>query len=166
MNFKVGLGYDIHQLVEGRDLFLGGVKIEHNKGLDGHSDAGVILHALCDAILGALGQGDIGEHFPNNDPKYKDISSLKLLDEVVDVMLSRSFEVGNVDIMVQAEEPMINPYKEQMRRVISEHLRIHLSCVNIKATTNEKLGAIGRSEGIAAFANVILSRDVGDRDRN
>lgn len=156
--YKTGLGYDIHRFADGRKLFLGGVEIPHEKGLEGHSDADVLLHALCDAILGALGKGDIGEHFPNTDPKYKGISSLELLKEVVTLMKADGYEVGNADMALQAEEPPINPHKPKMVEAIANILGVKRNCVNIKATTNEKLGSIGRSEGIAAFATVLLKK--------
>ncbi len=158
MSFKIGMGYDIHRFAQGRKLVLGGIEIPHERGLEGHSDADVLLHALCDAILGALGLGDIGEHFPNTDMKFKDISSLKLLDEVKAQMELRQFRIGNIDCMVQAEEPKINAHKAAMQSKIAEHLAIDQSLINIKATTMEKLGSIGRAEGIAAFATVLLER--------
>ena len=156
MDIKTGFGYDIHRFKVGRKLVLGGVEVPHDKGLDGHSDADVLLHALCDAILGALGLGDIGEHFPNTDDKYKDISSLYLLDDVKKAMEERQYSIGNIDCMLQAEEPKINDFKPAMRNQIAVRLGIDESLVNIKATTMEKIGSIGNAEGIAAFANVLL----------
>lgn len=156
MNIKVGIGYDIHRFVKGRPLILGGVEISHSKGLDGHSDADVVLHAVCDAILGALGKGDIGEHFPNTDKKYKGISSSILLKEVKGLLHKKGFTVGNVDVMIQAEEPNLTDYKTAMKAHIKDILAIEANSVNIKATTMEKLGAIGRAEGIAAFASVLI----------
>ena len=159
MEFRTGLGYDIHKFVEGRKLLLGGVEISYNRGLDGHSDADVVLHALCDAILGALGKGDIGEHFPNTDPRFKDIESLKLLDEVKAFMVDDGFDVVNVDAVIQAEEPPLKQYKPQMAATIAGRLGIDEARVSIKATTNETLGAIGKKEGIASFVTVLLKKD-------
>lgn len=156
MNTRVGLGYDIHRLVTGRKLILGGVEIAHSKGLDGHSDADVVLHAISDALLGAAGQGDIGEHFPNTDPKYKGISSLVLLGKVYEVITKEGYKIGNVDVVIQAEEPNLKAYKPRIKASIAKALHIDESFVNIKATTNEGLGAIGQAQGIAAFAVVLL----------
>ncbi|MBP9855243.1 MAG: 2-C-methyl-D-erythritol 2,4-cyclodiphosphate synthase [Candidatus Omnitrophica bacterium] len=156
MIFKVGMGYDIHQFAEGRKLFLGGVEIPHSKGLFGHSDADVLLHALCDAILGALGLGDIGEHFPNTNQKYKNISSLALVEEVKALMLKNGYQISNVDCTIQAEEPKLLDYKPAMRHTIAVSLGIDHTLVNIKATTMEGLGAIGNRQGIAAFVTVLL----------
>ena len=156
---KIGLGYDIHSFAVGRKLFLGGVEIPFEKGLEGHSDADVLLHAVCDAVLGAMGEGDIGEHFPNNDPQYKDISSLILLERVFDVVKEKGYKIGNVDVMVLAEEPNIKKYKAGMKENISRALELKNDQVNIKATTQEKLGSIGRGEGIAVFANALLYKE-------
>lgn len=156
--FKIGIGYDVHRLVKGRKLFLGGVEIPHDKGLDGHSDADVILHAICDAILGALGKGDIGELFPNTDKKYQNIASIKLLDSVYKLVGKADHVIGNIDVVVLAEEPKIKIYKEKMKTRIAKTLSIDESSVNIKATTTEGLGAIGRKEGIAAYATVFLRK--------
>jgi len=157
MNQRFGIGYDIHRLVEGRELVLGGVEIPYERGLDGHSDADVLLHAVCDAVLGALGLGDIGEHFPDTDGAYKDISSLVLLEKVHAMMDAQGYKIGNVDCVVLAEEPKLKDYKSQMRAHIAYKLKTEQSAVNIKATTNEQLGAVGRKEGIAAFASVLLT---------
>ena len=156
MALRAGIGYDLHRLVEGRKLFLGGVEIPFPKGLLGHSDADVLLHAVCDAVLGALGKGDIGEHFPNTDPQYKDISSLVLLGKVKTVADEANYRIGNVDCVIQAEEPNLKNYKPQMRANIAAQLGVDETYVNIKATTQEQLGAIGNKEGIAAFASVLL----------
>ena len=155
---RIGIGYDIHRLVQGRKLVLGGVEIPHPKGLDGHSDADAVLHAIGDALLGAAGQGDIGEHFPNTDKKYKDISSLILLAQVYDLISRESYRVGNVDVVIQAEEPNLKSHKPRMKATIAKALHIDESFVNIKATTNEGLGAIGQGRGIAAFAVVLLTK--------
>jgi 2-C-methyl-D-erythritol 2,4-cyclodiphosphate synthase len=156
MTQRIGIGYDIHQLKQGRKLIIGGVEIPHEKGLDGHSDADVLLHVVCDAVLGALGQGDIGEHFPNTDPQYKDISSLVLLEKVKAITNEKGYGVGNVDCIIQAEEPNLKEFKPQMRANIATQLGIDEDKVNVKATTQERLGAIGNKEGIAAFASVLL----------
>jgi 2-C-methyl-D-erythritol 2,4-cyclodiphosphate synthase len=161
MEQKIGIGYDIHRLVPGRKLFLGGVEIPHDKGLDGHSDADVLLHALCDAILGALGAGDIGEHFPNTDEKYRGISSVVLLSEVAKVMRGKSFEVANVDTVVIAQEPNLASFKAEMRAQIAKRLGIEEENVNIKATTAEGVGPIGNKEAIAAYAVVLLVKGKG-----
>lgn len=158
MNQKVGIGYDAHRLVKGRKLFLGGVEVPYGKGLKGHSDADVLLHAICDAILGALGKGDIGEHFPNTSAKYKNISSLKLLKTVNDLVKKAGYTVNNVDAVIMAEEPNLKTYKGQMRSRIAGELAINESLVNIKATTNEGMGFIGRREGMAAYATVSIAK--------
>lgn len=155
---RIGMGYDVHRLVPGRRLILGGVEIPHPRGLDGHSDADVLLHAVADALLGAAGQGDIGEHFPNTDSRYKNISSLILLEKVYELITRDGYGVANVDTVIQAEEPNLKNYKPRMKANIAEALGIEPSVVNIKATTQEGLGAIGRKEGIAAFAVVLLTR--------
>lgn len=156
---RVGLGYDIHRFVQGRDLILGGVNIPYDRGLEGHSDADVVLHALCDALLGALGKGDIGEHFPNTDNAYKNISSILLLEKVQNLCVQEHYKVSNVDIAVQAEEPNLKKHKEQMKINIAGVLGLDISQVNIKATTQEGLGSIGNKEGIAAFASVLIYKE-------
>ena len=158
MSYKTGIGYDIHKLVKGRKLILGGIEIPHEMGLEGHSDADVLTHAVCDALLGAIGKGDIGEHFPNTDPKYKDISSMILLERVYEMVQEQDYIVGNVDIIVQAEEPKLKDYKQQMKFHLAYNLAIDESALNIKATTQEGLGAIGEKKGIAAFATVLLRK--------
>ena len=156
MKFRTGLGYDIHRFSDGRKCILGGVEIPHSKGLLGHSDADVVLHALCDGLLGAIGKGDIGEHFPNTDAKYKDISSLILLERTFVLIQEEGYNIGNIDIMIQAEEPNITAYKKEMQRNITRVLGLKDEDVNIKATTQEGLGAIGNKEGIAAYASVLV----------
>ena len=153
---RVGVGYDIHRLVEERKLFLGGVEIPYIKGLLGYSDGDVLLHALSDAILGGMGMGDIGVHFPNTDPQYKDISSLELLSRVAAIAASKKFVINNVDTVILAEEPKINPFREKMVDAISGILGIKKDRVNIKATTNEGVGSLGKGEAIAAYAVVAL----------
>jgi 2-C-methyl-D-erythritol 2,4-cyclodiphosphate synthase len=155
---RIGFGYDVHRLVSGRKLILGGVQIPHEKGLEGHSDADVLLHALCDGILGAMGEGDIGKHFPNTDPRFRGISSLELLKSVALKMARRKWNVDNLDTTVVAEQPMIGPYIPQMVEKIAATLEMPASRVNIKATTSEGLGFIGERKGIAAYAVVLLKR--------
>ncbi|MFA5335670.1 MAG: 2-C-methyl-D-erythritol 2,4-cyclodiphosphate synthase [Candidatus Omnitrophota bacterium] len=149
---RVGLGYDIHRLVEGRNLFLGGVEIPYIKGLEGYSDADVLLHAICDSLLGAMGMDDIGIHFPNNDPRFKGISSIELLHRVAVMAGERKFRIVNVDSTLIMEEPKILPFKAKMRKTIASVLGIDENRVNVKATTQEGVGAIGRGEAIAAYA--------------
>lgn len=153
---RIGIGYDSHRLVEGGRLILGGVEIAHEKGLMGHSDADVLVHAICDAILGALGGGDIGRHFPDTDPAYKGISSIKLLQKVYAVTGERGFVVNNVDSTVILEGPKLMGSMQDMAANISKTLRIPVERVNVKAKTNEGMGLIGRGEGIAAFAVVTI----------
>jgi 2-C-methyl-D-erythritol 2,4-cyclodiphosphate synthase len=153
---RVGIGYDIHRLVEDRKLFLGGVEIAYIKGLLGYSDGDVALHAISDAILGALGLGDIGQHFPNTDPKYKDISSLELLKKVAGIVAAKKFVINNIDVVILAEEPKIYPFRQNMVDAISGALSIKKDAVNIKATTNEGVGSLGKGEAIAAYAVAAL----------
>jgi len=155
---RVGIGYDVHRLVKGRKLFLGGVEIPYEKGLQGHSDADVLLHAICDAILGALGKGDIGEHFPNTDEAYRDISSMELLQTVYRFVKDAGFLIGNIDAVILAEEPNLKTYKQQMRGRIAEMVGLPPECVSIKAGTNEGLGAVGEKKGMAAYATVLLNQ--------
>jgi 2-C-methyl-D-erythritol 2,4-cyclodiphosphate synthase len=153
---KVGLGYDVHQLVEGRRLILGGVTIPFPKGLQGHSDADVLVHAVCDALLGAAGLGDIGMHFPDTDPQYKDIASLNLLARVGEMVRAQGFRINHIDTIVLAEAPKLGPHRETMRTNIAQAIHLPETSVNIKATTSEGLGFIGRSEGIAAMCVAVL----------
>ncbi|PIU42125.1 MAG: 2-C-methyl-D-erythritol 2,4-cyclodiphosphate synthase [Candidatus Omnitrophica bacterium CG07_land_8_20_14_0_80_42_15] len=153
---RIGIGYDIHRLVPERKLILGGVEIPSIRGLLGYSDADVLLHALCDAMLGGLGLGDIGEHFPNTDPQYKDISSIVLLKKVSELVKEKSYSVNNIDITVIAEEPQLKPFKEKMKQNIARTLGMNTEDLNIKATTNEGVGYIGKAEAIAAYAVVTL----------
>jgi len=155
---RVGHGYDVHPLVSGRDLILGGVKIPHDKGLHGHSDADVLIHAICDACLGAAGLGDIGRHFPDTDAQYKNIDSRKLLRQVKDELTKLGWKIANVDSTIVAQAPRVAPHLPQMIRNVSADLGIAVDNVNIKATTTEKLGFAGREEGIAAHAVVLLER--------
>lgn len=152
--FKVGFGYDSHRFDKSRKLFLGGVEIESDYGLQGHSDADVLLHALMDALLGAVGSGDIGNHFPDDDPQYKDISSLELLYKVKKEIEAKDFVINNCDLVVVAEKPRLKSYHKKIIFSISENLDIAEENINFKATTNEKMGFVGREEGIAAYAVV------------
>ena len=156
MNYKVGMGYDIHRLVKGRKLMLGGIEVPHTHGLEGHSDADVVLHAICDALLGAAGLGDIGEHYPNTDPKYKGISSSLLLKTTNQKVNDMGYKVSNVDVMIMAEEPKLQDYKSKMRFHIAFELAVDETQVNVKAGTNEGLGFIGAKEAIAAYAVISL----------
>ncbi len=156
--FRVGHGYDVHRLVAGRRLVLGGETIPFDRGLEGHSDADVLLHALTDAILGAAGLGDLGSYFPPSDPTWKDASSLRLLEIAVDKARDRGYRIANCDLTLVAEAPQLAPYRERIRERIAGELGIASEEVGLKATTNEGLGAIGRGEGICAFAVVLLSR--------
>jgi 2-C-methyl-D-erythritol 2,4-cyclodiphosphate synthase len=156
---RIGFGYDVHPLAEGRRLILGGVEIPFEKGLEGHSDADVLLHAVCDALLGALGEGDIGKHFPNNDPRYRGISSLRLLEAVASMMTGRFLALENLDVSVIAEKPQIAAHIPRMREQISRALNLAPEWINIKATTSEGLGFIGEGKGMAAYA-VVLLKDV------
>lgn len=154
---RIGHGYDVHKSVSDRKLFLGGVEIESNSGLLGHSDADVLLHAICDALLGAAALGDIGKHFPDNDNRYKDISSLKLLKETERLLSGNGFEIINVDSTVIAQAPKLSPYIEKMRENISKTLGIEISRVSVKATTEEGLGFTGTKQGIAAHAVCLIN---------
>ncbi|MDP2906264.1 MAG: 2-C-methyl-D-erythritol 2,4-cyclodiphosphate synthase [Candidatus Omnitrophota bacterium] len=157
--YRTGIGYDIHRLTEGRKLFIGGVEIPYIKGLLGHSDADALLHAICDALLGAAGAGDIGEHFPDTDQKYADISSAELLREVVNLVKAKGYHIGNVDTIVIAEEPKLLPFKKKIQDRIAEILGVEAGCVNIKAKTNEGLDEVGDKNAVACFATVLVIRD-------
>lgn len=155
--FRIGMGYDVHRLVEGRDLILGGVKIEHELGLLGHSDADVLVHAIMDAIIGALGEGDIGKHFPDTDDRYKGISSIVLLQEVKKLLDSKNATVGNIDATIIAQRPKMLPHIPQMKKNVAQALGIEEGQVNIKATTEEKLGFTGSEEGISSNAVALIN---------
>lgn len=158
LNFRVGIGHDVHRLVLGRKLMLGGIEVPHTHGLSGHSDADVVLHAVCDAILGAAGLGDIGEHFPNTDANYKGIESSILLRKVIQKVHDAGWAVENVDVVILAQEPKLQEFKPKMKYHIARQLNIDQTQVNIKAGTNEGLGYIGAQEGIAAYAVVLLKK--------
>ncbi|HHX22995.1 MAG: 2-C-methyl-D-erythritol 2,4-cyclodiphosphate synthase [Tepidanaerobacteraceae bacterium] len=155
---RVGIGVDVHQLAIGRKLVLGGVAIPFEKGLVGHSDADVLVHAINDALLGAAALGDIGKHFPDNDPKYKDISSLILLKRVKQLLEECGFEVINIDSVICAEKPKLSPYISEMRQNIASSLEIDINSISVKATSTEKLGFEGRGEGISAYAICMINR--------
>ncbi len=158
MQERIGLGYDIHRLVEGRKLFLGGIEIPYIKGLLGHSDADVLIHAICDALLGAVAGGDIGEHFPNTDPAYQDIRSIELLKKVLQIIKEKGYAVSNVDCVVIAEEPNLLPFKKQIQKNLAEALNIPEDCMGIKAKTNEGICGTGKKEAIASYAVVLLNK--------
>ncbi len=157
---RIGNGYDVHRLVAGRKLILGGVDVPHTTGLDGHSDADVLLHALCDALLGAIGAGDIGAHFPDTDPQWKGISSIILLEQVMRLCREKGFEVANIDSIIVAQKPKLAAFLPEMKKNIAQAMAIDVSQINIKATTTEKLGFAGREEGIAAYAVALLTKTV------
>jgi len=154
---RVGIGYDVHQLIEGRKLFLGGIEIAHNKGLEGHSDADVLIHAIADAILGAIGEGDIGHHFPNTDERWRGVSSLVFLEQIKLMLEKRGATLENIDASLVAEAPKINPHIAKMKAVLGKALELTPDRVGLKATTNEKMGFLGRGEGIAAMAVACVS---------
>lgn len=156
MMFRVGQGFDVHQLVEGRPLIIGGVTIPHEKGLLGHSDADVLLHTVADACLGAIGAGDIGRHFPDTDPEYKDADSAKLLQHVWAIVKKEGYVLGNADCTIIAQSPKMAPYNEKIKERVAELLEASVDQINVKATTTEKLGFTGRGEGIAAQVAVLL----------
>lgn len=158
MSYRIGSGMDVHQLVEGRPLWVGGIQIPHHKGALGHSDADVLLHAICDALLGALALGDIGTHFPDTDAAFKNIDSKILLKDSYKLIKDRGYAVVNVDSSLCLEAPKIKKYAPEMRRVIASILEISVDDVSIKATTNEKMGFIGREEGLVAYATVLLHK--------
>lgn len=158
MKIRVGFGYDVHALVPGRDLWLGGVKIEHTMGLQGHSDADVLIHAICDALLGAANMRDIGYHFPDTAGEYKDIDSKILLFDTMELLRDVGYTLGNIDATVAAERPKLNPHIPEMKRVMADVLQVDVDDISIKATTTEKLGFTGRQEGIAAYATVLIQK--------
>jgi 2-C-methyl-D-erythritol 2,4-cyclodiphosphate synthase len=157
---RVGQGYDVHQLAEGRKCIIGGVEIPFEKGLLGHSDADVLLHAVADAILGALAMGDIGRHFPDTDPEFKDADSVKLLEHVWSLAKAKGYRLGNLDAVIIAQRPKMAPYIPEMIKILARVLEADLSQVNVKATTTEKLGFTGREEGIAAQSIVCLMKNM------
>ena len=157
--FRTGIGFDVHAFAENRKLIIGGVDIPYEKGLLGHSDADVLIHAICDALLGALALGDIGMHFPDNDPKYKNADSRVLLRNVYSLVIKEGYTLGNIDAVITLQKPKILPYVPDMRKKIAEDLNTDLNRVSIKATTTEKLGFVGREEGASAFATVLVVKN-------
>ncbi len=157
MKIRVGFGFDVHQLVAGRELWLGGVRIEHEKGLLGHSDADVLIHALCDALLGAANMRDIGYHFPDTAGEYKNIDSKILLKQTIALIASKGYQVGNIDMTICAERPKLKPFIPSMQDTLAEVMGIDVDDISIKATTTEKLGFTGREEGISAYATVLIN---------
>jgi 2-C-methyl-D-erythritol 2,4-cyclodiphosphate synthase len=158
MSFRIGFGIDFHQLVEGRELWIGGVKIPHHKGAKGHSDADVLLHAICDGLLGALALGDIGVHFPDTDPAFKDIDSKILLKQTYQMIVDKGYTIVNIDSSLCLESPKIKPFVFQMQQTIASILSLLPEDVSIKATTTEKMGFVGREEGLVAYATILLQR--------
>ena len=154
--FRIGFGFDVHRLSEGYPLWMGGVRLEHSKGLEGHSDADVLIHAICDALLGAAALRDIGYHFPPSDPQYKGIDRKILLARVMELVRSQGYELGNIDATIAAEQPKLNPHIPDMQRVLAEVMQVEVSDISLKATTTEKLGFTGREEGISAYAVALL----------
>ncbi len=155
---RIGHGYDVHRFAKDRDLYIGGIKIDYELGLDGHSDADVLIHAVCDALLGAAALGDIGKHFPDTDERYKGIDSKLLLKEVINLINSKGYEVENIDATVIAQEPKLAKYIDSMRECLAQIMQINLDSVNIKATTEESLGFTGRKEGIAAHCVCLIKK--------
>ena len=156
MNFRIGFGYDIHQLAEGEDLWLGGIKLDYYLGTVGHSDADVLIHAICDAILGAANLRDIGFHFPDTDPKFKGADSKVLLKEVGDILNKNGYRLGNIDATIVLEQPKINPHIEKMQETMAPLLSVSTNDISIKATTSEKLSFVGREEGVKAYAVALV----------
>ena len=158
MSFRIGFGYDVHQLKEGYDLILGGIKIPHEKGSVGHSDADVLIHVICDALLGAADMRDIGYHFPDTDPAYKGIDSEILLEKVVKLIREAGYEIGNIDSTICLQQPKISPYINLIKQVLARVMSIQETQISVKATTTEKLGFTGREEGISAYAIVLIHK--------
>ena len=158
MSFRVGFGFDVHQLKEGVDFWLGGIIVPHTKGGLGHSDADVLIHAICDALLGAANLGDIGKHFPDTDPKYKGVDSKLLLKEVIKFITEKGYELGNVDATICLQTPKIGPYIPKMQKVLADCMSVDADLVSVKATTTEKLSFVGREEGVSAYATVLIQK--------
>jgi len=156
MKIRVGSGYDVHQLKEGLDFWLGGIIVPHSKGALGHSDADVLIHSICDALLGAANLGDIGKHFPDTDPKYKAIDSKVLLSSVMELIREKGYELGNIDSTICLQKPKIQDYIPEMQKVLASCMRVDIDLVSIKATTTEELSFVGREEGVSAYATVLI----------
>lgn len=159
MKIRIGFGFDVHQLQEGKAFWLGGISISHNKGAVGHSDADVLIHAICDALLGAAGLNDIGHYFPNTSAEFKGIDSKILLKRVIEIISDKGFSIGNIDATLCLEEPKIKPHIPKMKEVLALILKISEEDISIKATTNEKLGYVGRHEGVCAYAVALIQKD-------
>ena len=159
MNFRVGFGFDVHQLKDGLDFWLGGIIVSHTKGALGHSDADVLIHSICDALLGAANLGDIGRHFPDTNPKYKGIDSKLLLKEVMVLIREKGYEIGNIDSTICLQTPKIGPCISEMKKVLASCMEVDIDLVSIKATTTEKLSFVGREEGVSAYATVLINKD-------
>jgi 2-C-methyl-D-erythritol 2,4-cyclodiphosphate synthase len=159
MNVRVGFGYDVHQLAVGHELWLGGIKIESEKGAVGHSDADVLIHVICDALLGAAGMRDIGFHFPDTDATYKGIDSKILLTRVVELLDKENYSIGNIDCTVVMENPKLNPHIEKMKQTLAKILKINTTEIGIKATTNEKLGYLGKEDGVCAYCVTLIGKN-------
>ena len=158
MNFRVGFGFDVHRLKDGLDFWLGGIKVPHTKGGLGHSDADVLIHSICDALLGAANLGDIGKHFPDTDPKYKGIDSKILLKEVMVFIRAKGYDLGNIDSTICLQTPKIGSYIPEMQKVLANSMGVDIDLVSIKATTTETLGFVGREEGVSAYATVLINK--------
>ena len=159
MNFRIGFGFDVHQLAENYDFWLGGIKIPHTKGAVGHSDADVLIHVICDAVLGAADLRDIGFHFPDTDPQYKGIDSKKLLKEVFSLLRNKGYELGNLDTTICLELPKVNPHIPEMKKCLAKVMNIEENQISIKAKTTEKLSFVGRQEGVSAYATALIYKD-------
>jgi 2-C-methyl-D-erythritol 2,4-cyclodiphosphate synthase len=159
MNFRIGFGFDVHQLAENYDFWLGGIKIPHTKGAVGHSDADVLIHVICDAVLGAADLRDVGFHFPDTDPKYKGIDSKKLLKEVFSLLRNKGYELGNLDTTICLELPKVNPHIPEMKKCLAKVMDIEENQISIKATTTEKLSFVGRQEGVSAYATALIFKN-------
>lgn len=158
MKVRVGFGFDVHQLKEGKELWLGGIKLSHTKGAVGHSDADVLIHAICDALLGAAGMRDIGFHFPDTAAEFKGIDSKILLDRVNQLLKKEGYSIGNIDCTLVMEQPKINPHIDEMKKTLSAILEVEVNDIGIKATTNEKMGYVGREEGVCAYAVALIQK--------
>lgn len=156
MNYRIGFGFDVHALKEDLEFFLGGISIPHNKGGVGHSDADVLIHAICDALLGAANLGDIGKHFPDTDSKYKGIDSKILLKKTISLVRDKGYQIGNIDSTVCLEKPKIQRYIQEIQKVLADCLEIDVDLISIKATTTEKLGFVGREQGVSAYATILI----------
>lgn len=158
MKIRVGFGFDVHRQEEGRELWIGGIKLEYTKGLAGHSDADVLLHAICDALLGAANLRDIGFHFPDTAKEYKDVDSKLLLKKTLEVLTEKGYRVGNIDATIVAERPKINPHVPEMQKVIADILKVEVDDISIKASTSERIGYVGREEGMTAYAVALIEK--------